>query len=318
MDLSIGGDLSKIRKTLISECPLPFGTVPIYQAAKDCGGAEKMSLSAMLEAIKEHAEDGVDFMTIHCGISIDMLELTKCRKMPIVSRGGHILAKWMKKNKEENPLYTEFSEILKIAKEHNVTLSLGDSLRPGCLSDATDEAQIAELLRLGELVKEARKEGVSVMVEGPGHLPLHHIEANVRLAKRLTLNAPLYLLGPLPCDIAPGYDHISSAIGGALAAWVGADFLCYVTPSEHLGLPEPKDVREGVIAARIAAHCADVAKGLDRKEDEEMAVARKSLDWKKQAELSIDPDIRFPKEGEPCTMCGDWCVFRDESSKGCI
>ncbi|MDI6752209.1 MAG: phosphomethylpyrimidine synthase ThiC [bacterium] len=311
MDLSVGGDITRIRRRLMEDCLLPFGTVPIYQAVKSCGKPENMTLSAILETIEEQAEDGVSFMTIHAGITSNLLLLAEKRKMPVVSRGGSILWTWMRKNKEENPLYENFDSLLKIAKKHNLCLSLGDSLRPGCLADATDEAQIGELINLGELTQVARESGVSVMIEGPGHLPLHHIEANVKMAKKITHNAPLYLLGPLVTDIAPGYDHITSAIGGALASWAGADFLCYVTPAEHLGLPREEDVKLGVISAKIAAHAGDIAKGRDREQDDRMSEARASLDWKKQRDFALDP-MKFwaMKEKEPCSMCGNYCVFK--------
>ena len=311
MDLSVGGNITKIRRRLMEDCLLPFGTVPIYQAVKSCGRPEKITLSAILETIEEQAEDGVSFMTIHAGITSNLLLLAEKRKMPVVSRGGSILWAWMKKNKEENPLYENFDKVLKIAKKHNLCLSLGDSLRPGCLADATDEAQIGELINLGELTQVAREAGVSVMIEGPGHLPLHHIEANVKMAKRITHNAPLYLLGPLVTDIAPGYDHITSAIGGALASWAGADFLCYVTPAEHLGLPTEEDVKLGVIAAKIAAHAGDIAKGLSREEDDRMSEARANLDWETQKEFAIDwMKLRKKDEKKPCSMCGNYCVFK--------
>ncbi|MBU1262759.1 phosphomethylpyrimidine synthase ThiC [bacterium] len=311
MDLSVGGNLSKIRKRLMEECLLPFGTVPIYQAAKSCGRPEKITLSAILETIEEQAEDGTSFMTIHAGMTHNLLEIAEKRKMPVVSRGGSILWAWMRKNKKENPLYENFDEVLKIAKKHNFCLSLGDSLRPGCLADATDEAQIEELINLGDLANMARESGVSVIIEGPGHLPLHHIEANVKMAKRITQDAPLYLLGPLVTDIAPGYDHITAAIGGALASWAGADFLCYVTPAEHLGLPTEEDVKLGVIAARIAAHAGDIAKGLKREQDDRISEARASLDWKRQRDFAIDPTKFLHQEKkEPCSMCGNYCVFK--------
>jgi len=313
MDLSCGGDISKIRRKLMEECALPFGTVPIYQAAKSCRGAEKITLSAILETIEEQAKDGTSFMTIHAGITSNLLDIAEKRKMPVVSRGGSILWAWMRKNKEENPLYENFDEVLKIAKKYDFCLSLGDSLRPGCLADATDEAQIGELINLGELVQVAREAGVSVMIEGPGHLPLHHIEANVKMAKKITHDAPLYLLGPLVTDIAPGYDHITAAIGGALASWAGADFLCYVTPAEHLGLPTKEDVKLGVIAAKIAGHAGDIAKGLSgqREQDDKMSEARARLNWKEQGDFAIDPTKFWRADGkEPCSMCGNYCVFK--------
>ncbi len=315
MDLSIGENINIIRKSLLSECPIPFGTVPIYQAASSVKNIEDITPSLILEVIEKQAEDGVDFMTIHCGLKEALFPNIEKRLIPVVSKGGAIIYNWMKKNKKENPFYQYFDEITKIALKYDITLSLGDSLRPGCLADATDEAQIGELIALGELRSLAHNKGVQVIIEGPGHLPLNHISANVQLAKKITKNAPLYLLGPIPCDIAPGYDHITSAIGASLAAWAGADFICYVTPSEHLGLPEPMEVKEGVIAAKIAGICADIALGNKKawERNREMSKARKNLDWKKQEELSIDPlKVRSYclKNTSSCTMCGDFCVFK--------
>ncbi|MEW6007750.1 MAG: phosphomethylpyrimidine synthase ThiC [bacterium] len=315
MDLSVGGNIDKIRKALISECPVPFGTVPIYQAASLVKNIEDITPSLILKVIEKQAEDGVDFMTIHCGLKQEFFLFLEKRLIPIVSRGGAIIYHWMKKKKKENPLYEYFEDILKIALKYDVTLSLGDSLRPGCLADSTDSSQIKELIQLGELRDIAHKEGVQIIIEGPGHLPLNHIKANVKLAKKITKNAPLYLLGPIPCDIAPGYDHVTSAIGSSLAALYGADFICYVTPSEHLGLPTPDEVKEGVISAKIAGICADIAlgkKGLIER-NIEMAKARKALNWKKQESLSIDPKkvkSYHLKNKASCTMCGDFCVFK--------
>lgn len=315
MDLSIGKNIDKIRRELISECPVPFGTVPIYQIASSVKKIEDISKELILEVIEKQAEDGVDFMTIHCGLTSDLFYDIEKRLIPIVSRGGAIIYHWMGKNKKENPFYEYFVDILKIAVKYDVTLSLGDSLRPGCLGDATDTAQIKELIRLGELRDIAHNEGIQVIIEGPGHLPLHHIQANVCLAKEITKNAPLYLLGPIPLDIAPGYDHITSAIGSALAAFYGADFICYVTPSEHLALPTPEEVKIGVIAARIAGMCADIALGKKKvmQRNKEMSLARKNLNWKKQEELSIDPlkvKSYCLKDKTSCTMCGNFCVFK--------
>ncbi|MEW6103115.1 MAG: phosphomethylpyrimidine synthase ThiC [bacterium] len=315
MDLSIGENIDEIRKALLSECPIPFGTVPIYQVASSVSNISDISFSLILDVIEKQANDGVDFMTIHCGLRQEFFSDIEKRLIPIVSRGGAIIYNWMKRNKKENPLYEYFEDILKIALKYDVALSLGDSLRPGCLADASDSAQIKELIQLGELRDMAHKEGVSVIIEGPGHLPLNHINANVKLAKKITKNAPLYLLGPLPCDIAPGYDHITSAIGASLAAWAGADFICYVTPSEHLALPTPDEVKEGVIAAKIAGICADIALGKKAlvERNIEMARARKNLNWKKQEILSIDPKKvkgYHLKNKTSCTMCGDFCVFK--------
>lgn len=315
MDLSIGKNIDKIRKELIVECPLPFGTVPIYQAASSVKNIEDISKGLILEVIEKQAMDGVDFMTIHCGLTLKLCSDIEKRLIPIVSKGGAIIYKWMKKNKAENPFFEYFSDILKIALKYDITLSLGDSLRPGCLADATDAFQIKELITLGELRDIAHKEGIQVIIEGPGHLPLNHISYNVRLAKLITKNAPLYLLGPIPLDIACGYDHITSAIGAAYAALYGADFICYVTPSEHLGLPKPEDVKNGVIAARIAAMCADIAlgKGELLERNREMALARKYLNWKRQEALAIDPSkvqSYCLKNKTSCTMCGNFCVFK--------
>lgn len=315
MDLSIGKNIDKIRRELLLECPVPFGTVPIYQAACSVKHIEDISKSLILEVIEKQASDGVDFMTIHCGLTLNLCSDIEKRLIPIVSRGGAIIYKWMKKNKAENPFYEYFNDILKIALKYDITLSLGDSLRPGCLADASHPSQIKELITLGELKDIAHNEGIQVIIEGPGHLPLNHIHANVRLAKEITKGAPLYLLGPIPIDIACGYDHIASAIGGAYAALYGADFICYVTPSEHLGLPTPDDVKMGVIAARIAGMCADIALGkkelLER--NRKMSIARKDLNWKRQEALALDPlklKTYCLKNNTSCTMCGNFCVFK--------
>lgn len=322
MDLSTGGNIDKIRKTIIERSPVPVGTVPIYQAAIECAktkGIINMSKDYIFDVIEKQAEDGVDFMTVHCGVTMEALKRLKNqgRLLDIVSRGGAFLAVWMLHNQKENPLFEHYDRLLEIAKKYDVTLSLGDGLRPGCLADATDRGQIQELVILGELAKRARAEGVQIIIEGPGHMPVDHIKANVLLEKKLCSDAPFYVLGPLVTDISPGYDHITGAIGGTLAAYYGADYLCYLTPSEHLRLPTVDDVREGVIITRIAAHAADIAKGtrgaMDK--DIEMAIARKNLDWKKQINLSIDPEKarRFRKEskisGNKCTMCGKYCAI---------
>jgi len=322
MDLSTGGNIDKIRKTIIERSPVPVGTVPIYQAAIECAktkGIINMSKDYIFDVIEKQAEDGVDFMTVHCGVTMEALKRLKNqgRLLDIVSRGGAFLAVWMLYNQKENPLFKHYDRLLEIAKKYDVTLSLGDGLRPGCLADATDRGQIQELVILGELAKRARVKGVQIIIEGPGHMPVDHIKANVLLEKKLCSDAPFYVLGPLVTDISPGYDHITGAIGGTLAAYYGADYLCYLTPSEHLRLPTVDDVREGVIITRIAAHAADIAKGtrgaMDK--DIEMAIARKNLDWKKQINLSIDPEKarRFRKEskisGNKCTMCGKYCAI---------
>jgi phosphomethylpyrimidine synthase len=323
MDLSIGGNLDEIRRRILEAVPVPIGTVPIYQAgieASKRGDVVDMSSDDIFNAIRRHAEDGVDFVTVHCGVTKAAVETLKKqhRLTDVVSRGGSFLAAWILHHGEENPLYKEFDYLLELAREYDLTLSLGDGLRPGCLADASDRVQFQELLTIGELVERAWAKEVQVIVEGPGHLPLDHIGANVRLEKSTCKGAPFYVLGPIVIDIAPGYDHIVAAIGGALAAWAGADFLCYVTAAEHLCLPSVEDVREGVIAARIAAHAADVVKGIDVELDHKMARARKELDWAKQFELAIDPEKaaelrrRRPPLLDPsvCAMCGQWCAIK--------
>ncbi|MFZ3072013.1 MAG: phosphomethylpyrimidine synthase ThiC [Thermodesulfobacteriota bacterium] len=325
MDLSTGGDIDAIRKTILKESSVPIGTVPIYQAAlaakKKGKSFVELSPDEFFEVIEMQAEDGVDFVTVHTGITMRALERLKKegRVMGIVSRGGALIAEWMRYNKKENPLYEDFPRLVKIAKKYDMTLSLGDGLRPGCLNDATDRAQIEELSTLGELASESLESGVQVMIEGPGHVPIDQIEANVLLQKRLCHNAPFYVLGPLVTDIAPGYDHITSAIGGAIAASKGADFLCYVTPSEHLRLPTVEDVRTGVIAAKIAAHAGDIAKKIPgaMERDIKMSVARKALDWETQIKTSIDPftartlrESSPPSDKEVCTMCGTLCAIK--------
>jgi len=273
-----------------------------------------MDLEEIFEAIERQAAEGVDFMTVHCGITLRGLELARGRLEGIVSRGGAFLACWMMINRRENPLYEGFDRLLEIAHRHEVVLSLGDALRPGCLEDGTDRAQLEELSTLGELVQRARQAGVQVMVEGPGHLRLDQVELNVRLAKRLCHEAPFYVLGPVVTDVAPGYDHLVAAIGGAVAGAAGADFLCYVTPGEHLRLPHPEDVREGVMATRIAAHAADLVKGVPgaRRWDLEMSRARAALDWERQLELALDSERmrQMMEPGEGCSMCGEFCALK--------
>ena len=325
MDLSTGGDLTAIRKAIIEKCPVPLGTVPIYEAAikvaAERGSIIKMTGDDLFAVIEEQARQGVDFMTLHCGITRESIRRLRDqgRVTDVVSRGGAFLVKLILANEIENPLYERYDDVLEIARDYDITLSLGDGFRPGCLADATDRAQVQELIILGELVKRAREAGVQAMVEGPGHVPLDQIAANVTLQKRLCEGAPFYVLGPLVTDVAPGYDHITSAIGGAIAAMNGADFICYVTPTEHLGLPTPEDVREGVIAARIAGHAADIVKGVPGAADwdREMAKARKARDWNKQIELSIDPKeakrIRDERSGgsdDVCSMCGELCAMK--------
>jgi len=326
MDLSTGPAIDETRKTVIRASTVPVGTVPIYQAAVEMPEKKnrpmvEMTADDLFEVIERHGEDGVDFITVHCGVTLRSVETIKKegRLMGVVSRGGAILVEWMHYNKKENPLFESYDRLLKIAKAYDMTLSLGDGLRPGCLADATDRGQIQELLLLGELTERAWAKGVQVMIEGPGHVPLQQIEANVLLQKRICHGAPFYVLGPLVTDIAPGYDHITGAIGGAIAAWAGADFLCYVTPSEHLRLPTVEDVREGVIASKIAGHAGDIARGLKGAMDQDacMARARKALNWPEQIRLAVDPErarklreSRMPKESDVCTMCGELCAIK--------
>ncbi|MEW6069194.1 MAG: phosphomethylpyrimidine synthase ThiC [Candidatus Thermoplasmatota archaeon] len=322
MDLSIGGDIDLVRRKILKNVNIPVGTVPIYQAGIEFAKSSSvvnMTEDSMFNAIEKHAKDGVDFMTIHCGVtkeSIDKLRKQK-RVTGVVSRGGAFLLAWILHNRKENPLYKNYDYLLELAKKYNFTISLGDALRPGCIADASDKPQIQELIIIGELVERAREKGVQAIVEGPGHIPLNQIEANVRMEKTICKGAPFYVLGPLVTDIAPGYDHLVGAIGGALAAYYGADFLCYVTPGEHLALPTVDDVKEGVIASRIAAHIADLARGKNYEFDLEMAKARFALNWKKQFELAIDTKKakeyrkkRKPLYGETCSMCGKYCAMK--------
>jgi len=325
MDLSTGGDIDACRKKIIRSCSVCMGTVPIYQAIVESrekyGNLIDMSADDLFQVIEKQAADGVDFITVHCGVTMEVVERLRRegRITDIVSRGGAFLAGWMLHHERENPLYEQYDRLLELARRYDVTLSLGDGLRPGCLADATDRAQVQELIILGELVERAWEQGVQVMVEGPGHVPLNQIQANIILQKRICKGAPFYVLGPLVTDVAPGYDHITSAIGGAIAAMSGADFLCYVTPAEHLGLPTDEDVREGVIAARIAGHAADIVKGIPgaREWDDAMARARKSLDWEAQLNLALDPvkarTMRAEKNPEgmkECSMCGEFCAMK--------
>lgn len=325
MDLSTGGDLDAIRKAIIKASPLAVGTVPIYQAAAAMLAQKKaivaMTADDIFAAIEENGEDGVDFITVHCGVTRKSVGsiYAQGRLLGIVSRGGSITANWMRCNEQENPLYEHYDRLLEIARCYDMVLSLGDGLRPGCLADATDRAQVQELILLGELAKRAREKGVQVMIEGPGHVPIKDIQANVLLEKSICDGAPFYVLGPLPTDIAPGYDHITAAIGGAIAGAAGADFLCYVTPSEHLRLPTLDDVREGIMAARIAAHIADIAKELPGawEKDAQMAGYRKELNWQGQINSAIDPakaekllEKSATAKEEGCTMCGEFCAIR--------
>ena len=323
MDLSTGGDISAIRQAIIAASPLGIGTVPIYQAGIEAierhDAIVKMTADDLFAVIEEHARDGVDFATVHCGVTQVAIARLKQqgRVADVVSRGGAFLIGWIIYNERENPLYEQYDRLLEIAREFDVTLSLGDGLRPGSLADATDRAQVEELLTLGELVQRAQEAGVQVMVEGPGHLPLNQIETNVVLQKTICKGAPFYVLGPLVTDIGAGYDHITGAIGGAIAAAAGTDFLCYVTPSEHLSLPDFEDVRQGVVASRIAAHAGDIVKGVKGAEewDRRMSVARKRFDWEEQARLSLDPERshrvhhQHNSAGDACSMCGKYCAM---------
>ncbi len=325
MDLSTGGPIKDLRRLLSRKSPISVGTVPIYEAAVMAaevnGTISKMTPDAIFNVLENHAEEGVDFVTVHCGLTRKAVERLKDegRVLDLVSRGGSFLLEWMVYNDTENPLYEHYDRLLEIAKKYDLTLSLGDALRPGCLVDATDRSQIEELLTLGELRDRALESGVQVIIEGPGHVPLNQIELNIKIQKEICKGAPFYVLGPLVTDIAMGYDHIAAAIGGAIAGAAGADFLCYVTPAEHIRLPNIADVKEGLIASKIAAHAADIAKGipgaieLDRK----MAICRKNLDWNGQIELSFDPEkVRQwrseipPTEQEVCSMCGEFCAIR--------
>jgi phosphomethylpyrimidine synthase len=325
MDLSTGGDLEAIRRAILDRATVPVGTVPIYDIGTRCvrehGTIRAMTADGILDTVRAHAEQGVDFVTVHCGVTravVDTL-MAHRRVCGIVSRGGTFLARWVRYHGEENPLYARFDEVLAIAVEHDVTLSLGDGMRPGAQADAFDAAQVHELMVLAELAQRALAAGAQVMIEGPGHVPLHQVEAQVRLQKELCKGAPFYVLGPLVTDIAPGYDHITAAIGGAVAAGAGADFLCYVTPTEHLALPAVEHVRQGVMACRIAAHAGDIAKGIpgaaDR--DRELSRHRRSRDWKGQLELCLDPETAAtirggaaPADDDVCSMCGELCVFK--------
>jgi phosphomethylpyrimidine synthase len=324
MDLSTGANLDEIREANVEHSPVPVGTVPIYEAVKRAGSPEEITHDLLLDVIEKQAEQGVDYMTIHAGVLMEHLPLTDGRKTGIVSRGGSIMAKWMEEKGMQNPLYTKFEEICDIFREYDVTFSLGDGLRPGCIADASDEAQFAELDTLGELTRNAWDEGVQVMVEGPGHVPMDEVADNVDRQQEVCDGAPFYVLGPLVTDIAPGYDHITSAIGATEAGRAGAAMLCYVTPKEHLGLPEREDVREGLAAYRIAAHAADVANGREgaRDWDDALSEARYAFDWSEQFELALDPerakeyhDQTLPgdnyKDARFCSMCGvEFCSMR--------
>lgn len=324
MDLSSHGNTQPFRQKLCNECPAMIGTVPIYDSVihyqRDLG---TLTARDFVEVVRLHAQDGVDFVTLHCGITRKTIEQIKNggRKMNIVSRGGSLVFAWMSMTGNENPFYEYYDEIVEICREYDVTISLGDACRPGCLADATDGCQIEELIRLGELTERAWKRDVQVMVEGPGHVPMDQIAANMKVQQTICKGAPFYVLGPLVTDIAPGYDHITAAIGGAIAAWQGAAFLCYVTPAEHLALPNVDDVHQGIIASKIAAHAADIAKGIPgaREQDDRMADARKALDWDAQWLEALDPEVakeirksRMPEEdhSDTCSMCGKFCAVR--------
>ncbi|MBQ2047616.1 MAG: phosphomethylpyrimidine synthase ThiC [Schwartzia sp.] len=323
MDLSTGNHIDESRRAIIGHSPVMVGTVPIYEATVEAikrhGAVVDMTVEDLLSTIEKQAKDGADFMTLHCGLTRNAIERLRKegRVMDVVSRGGSFLTGWMLHNDKENPLYEHYDELLDICAKYDVTISLGDGLRPGCLADATDQGQISELLNLGELTLRAWDRGVQVMVEGPGHMPFDQIAANMKLEKQLCHGAPFYVLGPLVTDIAPGYDHITAAIGGTMAAVSGADFLCYVTPAEHLALPTIEDVHDGVMASRIAAHAADIVKGIPGAKEQDLAMgkARKILDWEAQMKLAIDPEYakkkrgaRNPEDEGACSMCGDYCA----------
>ncbi len=322
MDLSVSGDTEGFRKRLVKEVPVMIGTVPIYDTLTRTGKpTEEITIDDWFKTVEIHAKNGIDFVTIHAGLNRKCVTSlrTNMRLCGIVSRGGAILFEWMEKTGNENPFYEHFDRLLDICEEYDVCISLGDGLRPGAIKDSTDAPQIQELITLGELTKRAWQRNVQVMIEGPGHVPLHEVEMNMKLQKKLCHNAPFYVLGPLVTDIAPGYDHITSAIGGALAAMHGADFLCYVTPAEHLRLPSADDVIEGIMASRIAAHAGDLAKGLKNADamDNKMSKARGTLDWDGQFECAMDPEkarayrkSSQPSEKEVCTMCGDFCAVK--------
>lgn len=322
MDLSSHGDTTPFRRKLTSQCPAMIGTVPVYDSVihyqRDLA---TLTAKDFIDVVRLHAEDGVDFVTLHCGITRKTVEQIKNhkRKLNIVSRGGSLVFAWMSMTGNENPFYEYFDEILEICREYDVTISLGDACRPGCLADASDLCQIDELVRLGELTERAWERDVQVMVEGPGHMPMDQIAANMQLQQTICKGAPFYVLGPLVTDIAPGYDHITAAIGGAIAAASGAAFLCYVTPAEHLALPNLEDVRQGIMASKIAAHAADIAKGIPgaRAMDDRMADARRELDWEKQWDCALDPETarairesRMPEQDDTCSMCGKFCAVR--------
>ena len=321
MDLSTGGDIDETRKIVLDKTFLPVGTVPIYQAMIEAGHLTNLGADAMLDVVQKHAQDGVDFVTVHSGITRKCLKIIKKnpRVMSVVSRGGAFLMKWMELTGGENPLYSQFDRLLDIAEEYDMVLSLGDGMRPGCIADASDSLQLYELKTLAKLAKRALKRGVQVIIEGPGHLPINHVKKNIKWQKKICKGAPFYVLGPVVTDIAPGYDHITGAIGGAIAASEGADFLCYVTPAEHLRLPTLDDIKEGLIATKIAAHVADIAKGVKGAKDKDLAIAkaRAKRDWKQHFKCSIDPEkakrfylSRSSEDNDVCSMCGEFCSLK--------
>jgi phosphomethylpyrimidine synthase len=325
MDLSTGGAIRDLRKTMIAKSPIAVGTVPIYDAivrtVERYGSIAKMTVDELFEVIEDHAKDGVDFVTVHCGVTLKAIERLRedRRILDVVSRGGAFLLEWMIYNERENPLFEQYERLIEIAKKYDLTLSLGDGFRPGCIADATDRSQLEELITLGELRDRALAAGVQSIIEGPGHVPLNQVELNIKLQKEICKGAPFYVLGPLVTDIAMGYDHIAAAIGGAIAGAAGADFLCYVTPAEHIRLPNIEDVREGVIASKIAAHAADIAKGIPgaMEKDRQMAQCRKNLDWEGQISHSFNPArVRAwrgevpPSVSEVCSMCGEFCAIK--------
>lgn len=325
MDLSTGGAIREIRKSLIKKSTIAVGTVPIYEAVvkavERSNHISKMTEDELFNSIEDHAKDGVDFITVHCGVTRRAIERLKAegRKLDVVSRGGAFLLEWMILNDRENPLYEQYDRLLEIARKYDLTLSLGDGFRPGCLEDATDRCQLEELITLSELRDIALNEGIQVIIEGPGHVPINQVELNIKLQKEICKGAPFYVLGPLVTDIAIGYDHIAAAIGGAIAGAAGADFLCYVTPSEHIRLPDLEDVKDGLIASKIAAHAADIAKGVPGaiEKDKKMATYRKNLDWEGQILMSFNPEKikalrkEFPPSSEKvCSMCGEFCAIK--------
>ncbi len=324
MELSIGGDLDVIRRRVLDMSPLPVGSVPVYQAAietiRDEGSVIYMDEDKLFNTIEKQAKDGIDFMAVHSSINIETLTRLKRqgRVTGLVSRGGSFMSGWIVENEKENPLYENFDYVLEIAKEHDVVLSLANGMRAGSIADSTDRAQIQELIILGELIDRSREAGVQCMIEGPGHIPINEIPTNVMIQKKMCSNAPFYMLGPIVCDVAPGYDHIVSAIGAASSAKAGADFICYVTPAEHLALPSPEDVKEGVIATKIGAYAGDLASGqIDGSQDLAMAEARKKLNWEAQYECAMFPDVarakrdqRPPEDEDACTMCGNFCAVK--------